>query len=83
MQWTACRQVAAVRVRMRARAFRHATIGIHERSAMKKTTRNHVTRLSLAAIRRVSGDELQQVTGGDGQIPPSQTAKGIIDSIGR
>ena len=50
---------------------------------MKKTTRNDVTRLSLAAIRRVSGDELQQVTGGDGQIPPSQTAKGIIDSIGR
>lgn len=50
---------------------------------MKKTTRNNVTRLSLAAIRRVSADELQQVTGGDGQMPPIQTAKGIIDSIGR
>jgi uncharacterized protein (DUF849 family) len=53
------------------------------KDTMKKTTRNDVTRLSLASIRRVSGDELQQVTGGDGPSQPSQTAKGIIDSIGR
>lgn len=49
---------------------------------MKKTKR-HVTRLSLSSIRRVSSDELQQVAGGDGPSQPSQTAKGIIDSIGR
>jgi hypothetical protein len=83
MQWTAW-PASRGSARADAReAFCHATICIHERSAMKKTTRNDVTRLSLASIRRVSGDELQRVTGGDGPSQPSQTAKGIIDSIGR
>jgi hypothetical protein len=50
---------------------------------MKKTARKEVTRLSLSSIRRVSRDELQQITAGDGPSQPNQTAKGIIDSIGR
>lgn len=51
---------------------------------MQKTSRDNKTAEPIASMRMISADDLRPVVGGDdGDSTVAQTAKGIIDSMGR